>query len=106
MWFKKKETPREDNSVAPPWEHIDTIPKKPSIIKRFDLVEFVMYGTGFGKWGARFLLLGFAAAILFLSYVLYVSPSHNPPLPPEVDRPALDQYASSTPFIIGSTTRS
>jgi len=109
MFFRKKNTPDQKvegaNSPAPPWENIDTIPKKKSIIPRFDLTDFTMHVTGYGKWGARFLLLGFAISIGFISYLLFLRSQQVAPLPRDVNRPAMDEKATTTVRSISTTTK-
>lgn len=96
FWRKKALNENPSQRVAPPWENIDTIPKRPSEIPKADLTEFVMHVTGFGKLLSRFVLIVFALSLGFVAYIIYVSPAQTPPLPKDVDRPALDRYATST----------
>lgn len=99
MWFRKK-TPVENSdgaSAPPPWENIDTVPKREHAQRmRFNLTQYVVYGTGFSPRGAKLLLFGFAVAICFIAYVIYMTSLQGPPLPRDVSRPAIDQYASTT----------
>lgn len=97
MFWRKKSPPENSReSAPPPWENIDTIPKRPSQIPKADLTEFVMHVTGFGKILSRLVLVVFALSLGFVAYIIYVSPAQTQPLPKDVNRSALDKYATST----------
>jgi hypothetical protein len=96
FWRKKSPSENSLQSAPPPWENIDTIPKRPSEIPKADLTEFVMHVTGFGKLFSRVILIVFALSLGFVAYIIYVSPAQTPPLPKDVNRPALDKYATSS----------
>lgn len=107
MFFRKKNTEQKvegAGSPAPPWENIDAIPVRHSVIPRFDLIDFTMRVTGYGKWTVRLLLLGLAVSLIFISYLLYLRAQQVAPLPRDVNRPAMDLYASSTIKSVSTTT--
>src|SRR5262245_57122418 len=103
--FWNKKPPETAGGVKPPWENIDDVPKLQHICaKRADLAEYVGHITGFGKWPSRFLLVGFALAIGFVAYAFFTNAQRGEPLPPNVDRPAMDQWASTTIQRIATST--
>jgi hypothetical protein len=96
MWFGKKTPPAPAvQGAPPPWENIDQSSKK-APKPRYGLTEFTRAVTGFGNFGAKLLLFGFAISISFISYIVYVSSQQKPPPPPRVDRPAMDAMATTT----------
>jgi len=101
MFFRKKaEAPPTNTGAPPPWVNIDETSKKKISVGRFrfNLFEFTKQVTGFGIWGTRFFLLGFAIAIGFLAWIIYDAREQGPALPVDVNRPAMDARATSTPF--------
>jgi|GEM_PF-2126179 len=106
MFFKKKTpTTIPTRNAPPPWENIDTSSVKHVSTgrSRFNLSGFISQVTGFGKWGTRFLLLGFAVSIGFVSYAIYFTEKQGQPPPPDINRPAMDKYATSSTRLTPNT---
>src|ERR1051325_7062523 len=95
MFFGKKK-PEEQPGPPPPWVNIDKVPKRPSLVQRFDIVDFIARVTGFSRLGAKFFLIGLALALIFLSYIIFQAPRISHPLPRDAERPAIDKNATSS----------
>ncbi len=96
FWSKKTEIPKID--PPPPWANIDNVPRlqHDQARVRLNIVKWTQAVTGFGIWPTRFLLLLLSAAIAFAGYAYYFTAHTPPPLPRQVNRPAMDKYASTT----------
>jgi hypothetical protein len=94
---KKPDAVPENSAPPPPWENIDKTKVSKSTGKfRFNLMEFIEQATGFGKFGTRLLMLGLAIALGFVAYIVYFTAHQGLPPPPDVNRPAMDKFASTT----------
>jgi hypothetical protein len=99
MWpsSKKPENTGSSTPPPPPWENIDRIPQRQHVLRpRFDLVAFFVQLTGLGGPATKMLLLFFSVLIFFSAYIVYLSGQIGSALPPEVNRPAMDKFATST----------
>ncbi len=95
MFFNKPKSVIPQRNVPPPWENIDSVPSKIQHAA-FSLTVFTSKVTGFGMAASRVLLVAFSAAFVFIAYALYLNLQHPFPMPPHVERQAIDASASSS----------
>jgi hypothetical protein len=97
MFFSKK-TPEVPKNVPPPppWANIDAVPKRAVSRAISGLTEITMRATGFGRLGSQLLLFILSAGLAFVAYAVYLNGQAPAQSPPEMQRPAVDKYASST----------
>jgi hypothetical protein len=96
MFFRKKAPePTLPSTPPPPWANIDETSKKKTTTDkvRLNIAQYIQQITGFSVWGTRIFMLGFAAAIGFVAYLVYFTMHQPLALPPDLNRPAMDARA-------------